>query len=260
MDNIEIKKELLEELKKDVEKDKLEIKIDRLESYLDKIYKCVNVSNRKEETPKEELPQHNLKKRALNQKYEDFRMDIFSDVLIVDKEITALEQMEKNLKVSDAFVDNFDKDDSFNLLFFGSEGTGKTFLSNHIANILIKEGYTVRKYSTVELFDFINEALIIDRHKNLEEYKMLTECDLLILDDLGTESNTSFTKSHLFSTLDTRFSKCKKTLLCTNLSVKDIMDRYEKRIFSRIVDDYYMCSFTGEDLRFKILEKRNYIK
>lgn len=263
------KKELLGRLEnknKLVNLDMLNTKIDQLAECIDKIYTSVCTKDTQKESIVDDIPQHNLKKRDINQKWEDFRMDIFSEELVVDKdydedgnerEINSLEQMEKNIHNTKAFVDNFDKDDSYNLLFIGSTGSGKTFLANHTANILIKEGYTVRKYSTVELFDFINEALLVDRHKNLAEYKMITECDLLILDDLGTESIASFTKSHLFKILDARNLNCKKTIICSNLSIKEIATKYEERIFSRIVDDYYICKFTGEDLRFKVLKSSN---
>lgn len=255
---------LIEEIKNEQQKDKiqqLQNKIDRLEEYLDKIYSCVSLKDKKEYGNIEYLPQHNLKKREINQKFEDFRMDIFSEELIVDESgINSLEQMDSNIHAAEVFITNFDKDDMYNLLFIGNTGTGKTFLSNHIANALIQDGYTVRKYSSVELFDFINEALLIDRKINLAEYKMLIECDLLILDDLGNESITSFTKGHLFNILNSRHAKCKKTLICSNLSLIDISRKYEEKIFSRIADDYYICKFTGEDLRLKVLKRRSYIK
>lgn len=253
-----IKQAMLDELNKEEELDKfkeLDLKIDRLEEYLDKIYNCLNKS-KKEEKSIEDLPKHNLKKRSRNQKFEDLRLDIFSDTIIVDKEdktpITSRDQMNKNVRIACSFVDRFDEDDCLNLLFFGSEGTGKTFLSNHIANFLIDEGYTIRKYSTLELFDFISEAIIVNRQKNLAEYKMLTECDLLIIDDLGMEVNNTFTKKHLCNILDSRFLNCKKTIICTNLSIKEIADNYDSKIFSRIIESFYICKFSGEDLRFKI--------
>ena len=104
----------------------------------------------------------------------------------------------------------------------------------------------------IELLDFVNEALIIDRQGNLAEYKMLTECDLLVIDDLGTESITSFTNNRLFSILNARMLNYKKTILCTNMELSDISKSYSPNIFSRIIESYKVNKFIGKDLRWLV--------
>lgn len=231
-------------------------KIDDLEDYLDKIYKCVKNSNAvKDVKSTKDLPQHNLSKKALCQTFSGFKVDLFSEDIVEkfgDDYINSKQSMERNLMDSDYLINNITKDDAPNLLFYGDTGTGKTYMANCICNCVIEQGFTVRSYSIIELLDFINEALIIDRESNLAEYKMLTECDLLVIDDLGTESINSFTDSRLFSILNSRILNYKKTILCTNMNPSDIAKSYSPKIFSRLIESYKFNKFIGKDLRWLI--------
>lgn len=249
------KDELFRELSQTSIED-LSSKVDNLQSYLDKIYKCVMNSNIVKDTKSiKDLPQHNLTKKALSQKFVDFNLDLFREDIVDqfgDDYINSKYCMERNLLDSEDFIINIDNENTYNLLFYGDTGTGKTYMANCICNCIVEQGLIVRSYSIIELLDFINEALMIDRENNLAEYKMLTECDLLLIDDLGTESITSFTNNRLFSILNARILNCKKTMLCTNLGVHDMAKLYSNRIFSRIIESYKINKFIGEDLRWKI--------
>lgn len=231
-------------------------KIEDLEDYLEKIYKCVkNSHDFKDVKSIKDSPNHNLTKKALNQNFKAYNHALFSedDIEQFGKEyINSKDNMNMILKDADYFISNIETEieNVPNLLFYGNPGTGKTYLANCICNFLIEQGYTVRSYSIIELLDFVNEALIIDRQGNLDEYKMLTECDLLVIDDLGTESITSFTKNRLFSILNARMLNYKKTILCTNMSISDISKSYSPNIFSRIVESYKLNKFIGKDLRW----------
>lgn len=256
MSNGQVKEELIREISMG-KLDELTSKIDSLESYLDKIYKCVNTHSQKEIGSTKDLPKDNLSKRAKTQNFKSFDFRLFNSDSMDNfgkETISVRDNMLHNIESAEKFIFNMDKDDFPNLLFYGNTGTGKTYLANCISNELINKDYRVRSYSAIELLDFINEALMIDRQNNLAEYKMLTECDLLVIDDLGTESITSFTNNRLFNILNTRMLSCKKTILCTNLNLNQIAESYTTRIFSRILESYKINKFMGEDLRWKALK------
>lgn len=133
---------------------------------------------------------------------------------------------------------------------------GKTFMSNCIAKELLKKGKTVL-YQTapVLLESVINYKMSKQKNESNNIYKSVLESDLLIIDDLGTESLNSMKLSELFTILNTRIlnlnNKVTKTIISTNLNINDIFKNYEERIGSRIVGYYDIYCFFGEDLRFK---------
>ena len=133
---------------------------------------------------------------------------------------------------------------------------GKTFMSNCIAGELLKKGKTVL-YQTapVLLESVINFKMSKQKDTSNNIYKSVLETDLLIIDDLGTESLNSMKLSELFTILNTRIlnlnNKITKTIISTNLNINDIFKNYEERIGSRIVGYYDIYYFFGEDLRFK---------
>lgn len=129
-------------------------------------------------------------------------------------------------------------------------------MSNCIANELLKKGKTVLYQTAPILLESVIDYKM-NRNKNMLEniYQSILECDLLIIDDLGTESLNSMKLSELFTILNTRIlnlnSKSTKTIISTNLNINDIFRNYEERIGSRIVGYYDIYCFFGEDLRFK---------
>lgn len=161
-----------------------------------------------------------------------------------------LENFRATVKTSQNFIKNFNSD-YHNLFFYGTVGTGKSFLSNCIAKELIQKGNSVLYFSAIGLFDLLSRNSFDYRTK--EElaalYDDLYHCDLLIIDDLGTELTTSFTSSQLFSCMNERHLRKKSTLISTNLSLEDLGNRYADRIFSRITSNYELCKFSGQDIR-----------
>lgn len=133
---------------------------------------------------------------------------------------------------------------------------GKTFMSNCIAAELLKEGKTVLYQTAPVLLESVIDFKM-NRQKNLSNdfYQSILDCDLLIIDDLGTESLNSMKLSELFTILNTRIlnlnHKVTKTIISTNLNINDIFKNYEERIGSRIAGYYDIYYFFGEDLRFK---------
>ena len=155
------------------------------------------------------------------------------------------------------FIDNFDNPNYKNLLFTGNSGLGKTFISNCIAGELLKKGKTVL-YQTapVLLENVINYKMNKNKDYSSNYYNSILESDLLIIDDLGTESLNSMKLSELFTILNTRLlnlnNKVTKTIISTNLGIKEIFNFYEERIGSRIAGYYDIYYFFGDDIRFKI--------
>ncbi len=153
------------------------------------------------------------------------------------------------------FIKNF-RNDYQNLFFYGTVGTGKSFLSGCIAQTLIEEGESVIYFSAAGLFEALSHNMY--NYKNSEPpYDMhgdLYGCDLLIIDDLGTEMTNSFVATQLFSCLNERHMARQSTIVSTNLSLAELKDRYSERIFSRISSNYQLYKLTGPDIR--MIKKR----
>lgn len=163
----------------------------------------------------------------------------------------ALSDYKKAVEVSKEFVSSFDHL-SKNLLFMGTVGTGKTFLSNCIAKALIDTSHSVIYFSATELFDTL-AAHVFGKDKNaLENFcNDLYHCDLVIVDDLGTELESSFVTSYFFSFLNERAQLGKSTLITTNLDLKELSRKYSDRICSRIIGNFEICLLTGPDIRIR---------
>jgi len=148
------------------------------------------------------------------------------------------------------FIKNFNSD-YHNLFFYGTVGTGKTFLSNCVAKELIEHGHSVIYFSAAGLFDLLSRYSFDYKNKEdeREHYADLYQCDLLIIDDLGTELTNQFVASRLFSLLNERHMGKKATVISTNLSLEELRNRYSDRIFSRITSHYELCKLTGPDIR-----------
>ncbi len=133
---------------------------------------------------------------------------------------------------------------------------GKTFMSNCIAQEILKKGKTVLYQTAPILLESVIDYKM-DHNKNVTDniYKSILETDLLIIDDLGTESLNSMKLSELFTILNSRIlnlnNKITKTIISTNLNINDIFKNYEERIGSRIAGYYDIYYFFGDDLRLR---------
>lgn len=166
-----------------------------------------------------------------------------------------LQRFQSAVKLCRKFVKNF-KQDYHNILFYGTVGTGKSFLSGCIAKELIDDGCSVIYFSASGLFDMLARYSFDYKEKDALQdfYEDIYGCDLLIVDDLGTEITNSFVASQLFSCLNERNLRQKSTIISTNLSLEELRDRYSDRIFSRITSSFALCKLTGPDIR--IYKKR----
>lgn len=190
--------------------------------------------------------------------FENFNIDIFSDEVNTQKykiKCSPRENMENIKKAGLKFIDNFDNIEEKNLLFIGNTGLGKTYMTNCIANEILKKGKTVLYQTAPVLFETIISNKFNKTRDSDEFYKNILNVDLLIIDDLGTENPNSMTIGELFTIINTRILKLNnkptKTIISTNLSIEKIFKFYEERIGSRIAGYYNIYQFFGEDLRLK---------
>lgn len=149
-----------------------------------------------------------------------------------------------------AFVSSF-PETYMNLYFYGTVGTGKSFLSACIAGAVLEKGHPVLYYSAAALFEKLASLSFDYRHR--EELQALTRelyhCDLLVIDDLGTELTNQFVSAQLFTCINERHLNRKPTIISTNLTLEEMQKRYSDRVFSRITSNYRLCKLTGKDIR-----------
>ena len=197
---------------------------------------------------------NNLQKENFN----NFNLKKFSNKVNMQKynmNISPQENMKSIKKAALNFINNFDNPDTKNLLFTGNTGLGKTYMSNCIANELLNRGKTVLYQTSPILLETIIDNKF-SKYKTSETndfYNQVLTSDLLIIDDLGTESLNSVKLSELFTIINSRSlnlnNKITKTIISTNLSIEKIFSIYEERIGSRVAGFYDIYYFFGEDLR-----------
>lgn len=207
----------------------------------------------KQEIVNEAYRMSNLSRILEKENFDNFDANIFSEQKFEDKNISPRENILYMLSVCDDFVVNFDKDNGENLLFQGTTGLGKTFMCNCVAKELLDKGKTVIYQTAFKILEILESYKFKKDNNPLteENYKMLFDCDLLIIDDLGTEVTNSFTNSEIFNIVNTRIIEGKKTIISTNLPLTEIWQTYTGRTLSRILDHFRLLQFFGKDLRWE---------
>lgn len=194
--------------------------------------------------------QSNLEQILKTENFENFDLSFYSKEKDNTQPYSPNENMSNILRKAKSFVSTFDTEGG-NLLFFGAPGLGKTFLSNCIAKELLDTRHTVLYLSSIHLFEDIADVIMNKGLKphSQETYHYIDNCDLLIIDDLGTENTNAFVLSQLYDILNTRMLKKKSTLISTNLSLTDLEKRYTNRISDRIIAVYDVFYFYGNNIR-----------
>lgn len=193
------------------------------------------------------------------QNFETFTDTLYSDEINENKyhaKVSPKENINIIKNICLKFIENFDDKNQKNLLFTGNTGLGKTFLSSCIANEIIKKGKNVLYQTAPVMLDSIIDYRF-GKTKDSNIIDSILNVDLLIIDDLGTESMNNMKFAELFNIINTRLlnqKKITKTIISTNLNLNNLYKNYDERIVSRIVGYYDICYFFGEDIRFK---KRN---
>lgn len=186
------------------------------------------------------LEDSGLSKLALTQNFDTFSLAYY-------KEGIERDSMEHNLRTLQNFALHFSAKTQDSFLLVGSTGLGKTHLSTATAVAIIDKGYEV-VYKTVQsmLDDFEREQF---GKGTYEDIRMYYEADLLIVDDLGAEMSTQFTVSCIYNVINMRINNGKPTVISTNLSQKELRERYADRITSRLFGEYKPLLFSGVDIR-----------
>ncbi|MFR0823590.1 MAG: ATP-binding protein [Clostridia bacterium] len=270
-------KKLIEQLQIDIErlkKEKLSIlkKLGKEESYLKPTYECSHCKDTGYIMQDSRSIMCNCLKQKLfdieynksniynlqKENFNTFLSTVYAEEVDENKyhsKLSPRENIECIKKICLSFIHNFDKPDEKNLLFTGNTGLGKTFLSNCIANEILKQGKTVLYQTAPVMLDTIMDYRFGKETSSKDTYDNLLSVDLLIIDDLGTEYMNNMKFSELFNIINTRLlnanQKVTKTIISTNLSLQNLFSCYDERIVSRIVGNYHICYFFGDDIRFK---------
>lgn len=270
-------KESLEILKKDIEnikKEKLEIlkSLNISEDYLLPKYDCKYCQDTgyvfengnstmcnclKQEIYNLEYNQKNIN-NIDNQTFNNFNINLYSDKIEEKKynsNISPRENIIDIKKASEYFIENFENDETKNLLFTGGTGLGKTFLSNCIVNELLKQGKTVMYQTAPVMLENLISDLFAKPENQTGISKNLLTVDLLVIDDLGTETMNSMKFTELYKIINTRLlnqnGKSLKTIISTNLDLRGLFQTYDERLVSRFVGYYDIYRFYGDDIRLK---------
>lgn len=195
--------------------------------------------------------QSNLQDILQEENFDTFSLRYYSENHIDPKTgRSSMENIKNACLVCRDFVDTFSTDFR-NLFLYGDTGVGKTFLSHCIAKELIDSANSVIYFTAFELFDIMAKGKFRKDPSAELMSEHLFDCDLLIIDDLGTEMVNTFTSSQLFLLLNERLLRKKSTVISTNLSLESLVDLYSERTFSRITSNYTMLKLTGDDIRIK---------
>ena len=180
--------------------------------------------------------------------FADFKLEYYSDRPLPQYGASPRFIMERNLSVCKKFTQNFG-DHRGNLLFVGGTGLGKTFLSACIARAVADQGYSVAYETAGHLFSKLEKNRFSPDDQTREQVDKLSRCDLLIIDDLGTELPGNFVTAALYTLVNDRLLAGKSMIISTNLNIDEIAKRYSPQIASRLQGSFQGVTFVGEDIR-----------
>lgn len=195
-----------------------------------------------------------IDRAIINENFNTFDLGLFRANRNGSEIMSPKEAMKLYYDNAIAYTENFDRLKKRNIIYYGAVGTGKTFLCNCIAKALLDRGYLVVYQTASKLMNFISDynfSRTDEKHRLKSEYDMLKNCDLLIIDDLGTEIATSINMSNLFEVINDRIISESATIISTNLDMEGIREEYDDRIFSRILGSFDLYHVFGDDLRIK---------
>lgn len=202
----------------------------------------------------------NLATKELNQtaqiqlcRFETFSLEYYRGQK-TEKGSDCYQAMQKILHYCQDYAQHFNKK-SPSILMFGKTGRGKTHLSLSIASVVLEHGYSVLYDSVINFLRRIEQEHFGRDKSDTDTMELLLTCDLLILDDLGTEFDSPFYQSTIYNLINTRMNRSLPTIISTNLDYNGISHRYEERITSRIFATYFNLCFVGQDVR--ILKAQN---
>lgn len=190
----------------------------------------------------------NIHENMKEQNFEKFDSSLFSKEPILN----GVSQYDRILEISDTCREGIAgmEKSPFYALFMGGVGLGKTFLCSCLAKFAMEMGYSVVYATAYDITDVLVKVKF--NRATGEDYEtldLINSCDLLVVDDLGTEGINSATNTEIFTVINNRLLNKKSLIISTNLSLKDINRIYGERVFSRFMGGFKMCQFIGTDLR-----------
>ena len=187
------------------------------------------------------------------QSFDTFRMDYYSPATYPGRGVSPRENMELVYEVCLNYAQKFGRFAIKNLFLSGAPGLGKTFLSACIARTVSERGFSVVYDTAANIFAQFEAKKFQrdgdDAREARDETRRYLNCDLLILDDLGSELTTQFTQSALYELMNTRLVAGKATVISSNLSMEEAARRYSPQIASRLEGEYHSLHFFGDDIR-----------
>lgn len=194
--------------------------------------------------------QSNLQGILEKENFNTFQLEYYSNKITdTVTGLTSYQAISRAVTESKDFIRKFSYEYQ-NLLFYGSTGIGKTFLTHCIAKELLETSHSVLYFSSSQLFEALANTVFSKSENHLDSiHEEIYNCDLLIIDDLGTEVVNNFIASQLFTCIDLRDSLKKATIISTNLSLQAIREIYSERIFSRLSSQYKIIKLFGDDIR-----------
>ncbi len=202
--------------------------------------------------------QSHISKRMDQENFKNFDLTIFDnvqryDVFFGERQLTEQENILEIKNQAHSFIENFSQRGVKSMLYHGAPGLGKSYMCYSIAKELIDRGIRVLYLTMNEFMDLMqlysfDREMFMQRY-TMEDYYAVEKADLLILDDLGTEVTNSFVKTVLFNTINSRMINGSKMIISTNLSPDEILNRYDERISSRIMDYMQIYKFFGDNKR-----------
>ncbi|MCK5762822.1 MAG: ATP-binding protein [Clostridiales bacterium] len=230
--------------------------------YLEPQYNCIHCkdtgylkSNKKCSCFNQKLVNHlynmsNIKEAIESENFNMFNIEVFSDSS-TGENLSQRDNITQILASIEAYTYSFSPYKSRNLLFYGPTGQGKTFLCNSIAKHLMDKGHLVIYQTAFKLIDIIEKYRFSAKTElSQNKYNLLFDADLLIIDDLGTEFNNSFTNTEIFNIINGRLLSKRPTIISTNLTLSEVEKVYSKRVSSRIYGNFDIYKFYGPDVRW----------
>ncbi len=181
--------------------------------------------------------------------FNKFDYSLFSKDIVEGEKKSPYENINMIIRECLAGIENFENE-PLNFLFYGASGLGKTFMCNCIAKELIDRGNFVVYMSAYRLFTIMTNVRFNNAsEEEIDTVNYIIDCDLLVIDDLGTEGINNSTIPEFFDILNSRLRNGKSTLISTNLEFDDINVLYSERIFSRVLGNFKVFKFIGKDIR-----------
>jgi DNA replication protein DnaC len=209
--------------------------------------------------------QSNLKNILAKENFNTFNTAYYSKEAVKGRPFTPYENICSVLDKLHLYIERFEKHFSEtdvaekkarnlkpNLLFYGETGLGKTFLTNCVAKELLDRGHSVLYLSANDLFENLIGKYVMNNATELEDlYKLVYNCELLIIDDLGTELTNNFVRSQLFEVINQRSLSGVSTVISTNLDMELLNEAYSQRVVSRLIENYTIFNIYGKNIRYE---------